>query len=320
MDELRMVRDYRDDYPMREPAELDATRDPLAAAMRAERAGRRPAPPRSRRWIWASGAAAGLVAAAVAGAVVLGPVTGAPGGHTGQPSALGGSGTAGPVRAATVLHLAAQAALTQPAGAPRADQYIYTRTSMVGQAGARESWMSVDGTRDGLVMQPESPADPGLARLPIPGCRNGRAAVFKGGQAVPGRTEPCTPDPAYRADLPTDVDAMSAYLAKNSQKSGGTVDAEVDELRSLLVESYTTPAQRAALYEAAARMPGLSAVGDTTDGAGRHGLGVTWKVPTQGGGTLTEALVFDSKTYRLLGTDNTAVLAGAVVDAVGQRG
>jgi hypothetical protein len=317
MDELRLVRDVRPDYPLREPAELTAAGDPLLAAIGAQRAGR-PGPHRSRRWRWAGGAAA-LVAAAAAGVVVLVLVTAAPGGRTGQPPAPGGEAT-GPVRAANVLHLAARAALREPAGVPRADQYVYTRTVMVGETTARETWTSVDGTHDGLIVQPESPKDPRTARLLLPGCRKGRSAVTKGGQVVPGMSEPCTASPAYRGDLPTDADAMAAYLEKNCCSGGHNLNAYTDAVEQVISEAYTTPAQRAALFEAAARIPGLTAVRDVTDGAGRHGVGVTWKSDIGGGRTRTEAIVFDSNTYRLLGTDNTAVLDSAVVDAVGQRG
>ncbi|MEU4747065.1 CU044_5270 family protein, partial [Actinosynnema sp. NPDC023658] len=213
--------------------------------------------------------------------------------------------------AVRVLGFAAEAARADPSAPPRPDQFVYTR-SHGGDGPDREIWLSVDGTRDGLLR------DHGGA-MPLPGCENGQRDVFK----VPGQvlgTEPCEPKPAYRSDLPTDVDGMLAYLDANASGEPGSVNARGKDVLALIREAYLPQRTRAALYEAAARVPGLSVVPDAEDGAGRSGIGITWPTPA---GSLPDAepvvIVFDATTYELLGTNFDAMVEQAVVDQPGQR-
>lgn len=305
MDDLTLLREARPEHPLRHPDELADARRPLLAAMVAAPSRR---PGRRSGWLrfrWAGLAVTGLAAAAVAGTFLLVPGTG--------PAPHQGPGGTAPrlVSAAQVLHSAARAALTVPTAAPRADQYVYTKTGVRGTDGTRESWLSADGTHDGLIVQPQGTQ---VERIPLPGCRDGRTAVVKGDTILPGRTDPCTPTPAYRADLPTDPGAMLAYLERH-ESGKGTTNALGKDVLSLIDEAYLSPAQRSALFQAASGIDGLSVVRDATDGAGRHGVGVAW---TYAG--VRAVIVFDGTTYALLGTDSTAILASSVVDRVGQRG
>ncbi|MEH1058379.1 hypothetical protein V6U89_24610 [Micromonospora sp. CPCC 206171] len=118
------------------------------------------------------------------------------------------------------LRNAATAALRVPDVDPWPDQFVYSRSQE--GPGIRESWMSVDGTRDGLVIETSAT---GRTESIVPGCRNGRAAVFKGDEVVPGRTERCTPAPAYCAYLPTDADAMRTFLIEHRQGEPGDANA-----------------------------------------------------------------------------------------------
>jgi hypothetical protein len=300
MDDLTLLREARPEHPLRRPDELAGARRPLLAAMVA-------APSRRPAWLrfrWAGLAVSGLAAAAVAGTLLLVPGTG-PAPHQSPTGA-----TPRLVSAAQVLHSASRAALTTSTAAPRPDQYVYTKTGSRGTGGTRESWLSADGTHDGLIVQPQGTVQ---ERIPLPGCRDGRTAVVKGDTILPGRTDPCTPAPAYRADLPTDPDAMLAYLERH-ESGKGTANSLGKDVLSLINEAYLSPAQRSALFQAASRIDGLSVVRNATDGAGRHGIGVAW---TYDG--VRAVIVFDGTTYALLGTDSTAILASSVVDRVGQR-
>ncbi|MFC6021794.1 CU044_5270 family protein [Plantactinospora solaniradicis] len=305
MDDLRLLQQVGQEVPLASSDQLAPARDRLLAAMTGTPV--TPAAPatirrgarRGRRFVFGGVAAAG-VAAAIVSVLVL------------APDQVGGDVPAARADAGQVLRNAAAAALRLPDTTPRPDQFIYTRS----QEGRdlRESWMSVNGTRDGLVRT--TSAD-GTADAVIPGCRNGRAAVVKGGQVLPGQTEPCTPEPGYRSDLPTDAAAMGAYLAEHRSGEPGSVNSAGKDVY-YFAGGYLRPQSRAALYEAAATVTGLRAVENVTDGAGRPGIGIAW--PSTGG-TGEMVLVFDPESYAFLGVSGaSAVLALAVVDKVGQTG
>ncbi|MEV5767792.1 CU044_5270 family protein [Micromonospora sp. NPDC052213] len=302
MDDLRLLQQIGQETPPATPEQLASARGRLLAAMTATS----PAPTtirRSNRRSWRlvlSGMVAAGVAAAVTSVVVL------------APDQFGGDAPVARADASHVLRNAAAVSLRMPDLTPRSDQLIYQRTQ--NRQSTRESWMSVDGTRDGLVRETSAA---GTTETVIPGCRNGRMAAVKGGQVVPGRTEQCTPEPAYRSDLPTDAAAMRTYLAGHRSGEAGDVNAAGKDVL-FLAESYLRPQTRAALYEAAAAVPGLRAVENVTDGAGRPGIGIAW--PSTNGAEQM-VLVFHRETYAYLGTSRyTAVIAHTVVDEVGQTG
>lgn len=304
MDDLRLVRELGDEVPLATPVQLAPARARLLAAMPATPAATSLSGSRHRvrpRWrLVFSGVAAVGVAAAVASVLVL------------APDQVGGGVSVANADPTQVLHSAAAAALRLPDTIPNSDQYVYHR-SQDGQQ-VYESWRSVDGTRDGLVRKTEAGSS---EEIPLPGCRNGRAAFVKGGQVDPNRTEPCTPAPAYRPDLPTDADAMRAYLIEHGNGVPGDVNSFAKDVL-VLGQGYLRPASRAALYEAAAGQPGLRVVEHAQDGAGRSGIGVAWP-STSGKGELV--LVFHAQTYAYLGLAATsAVLDLAIVDQVGQTG
>ncbi|MGB2571757.1 CU044_5270 family protein [Micromonospora citrea] len=300
MDDMQLLRQIGAETPPATPELLSSARNRLMAAT----APASPAPTRIRRssrrnWrLVLGGVAAAGAAAAVTSVVVL------------APNQFGGDAPAARADATQVLRNAATAALQVPDVTPRPDQFIYRRIQ--DGPSTHESWLSVDGTRDGLVR--ESSAGK-RTETPVPGCRNGRAAVVKGDQVVKSQTEPCTPEPAYRADMPTDATAMRAYLAEHGSGEPGSPNAAGKDVL-YLAERYLRPASRAALYEAAATAPGLRAVENVTDGTGRSGVGIAWP-STRGEGDIV--LVFDAETHAFLGTSGaSSVLNLAVVDEAGQ--
>ncbi|WP_198940176.1 CU044_5270 family protein [Micromonospora sp. CB01531] len=251
----------------------------------------------ARRWGVAGWATAGMAAAAAAVLVLA-------------PDKFGGEVPAANAQAAQVLNNAAAAALKLPDVEPRPDQFVYTKSQQGGSP--REIWQSVDGTRDGLVQQAHA-GD--VEKIPLPGCREERAAVVKGDRVDPRRTEPCTPQPAYLPDLPTDVDSMPEYLNKNHSREAGDANAMGKDVLALIGENHLRPQSQAALFQVAARIPGIRAVPDVKDGAGRPGIGIAWSSQGKSG-----MLVFDVDTYAFLGVaDASATLAVALVDKAGQR-
>ncbi|WP_372668985.1 CU044_5270 family protein [Amycolatopsis kentuckyensis] len=283
---MQLLRDFAG------PAELPA-RDDLArrrADLLAATAARRPA----RRWVWGSVTAAGLAAAATAVFALTPAAPPAP------PAA------AGPVE---FLYRAAAAARAQPDVEPRPDQFLYTRTRLA-DGRENEFWASADGTHDGfeVLFGHESV---------IAGCRDGKRVQREGrGRTVTSR---CEPRPAAHPDLPTDADAMLAYLHKSTYGEGDTrhdLGTEVVDLAG----GYLRPAARAALYEAVAKVPGLVARTDAQDAAGRPVLGITWSSTTEHGIGNQDEFLFDPVTFAYVGSGTTGAVVGqGIVDEVRQR-
>jgi hypothetical protein len=232
-----------------------------------------------------------------------------------------------------VLDSAATAALSHPGAAPRPDQFVYTK---VGDGGGdvAQSWLSVDGSRNGLV---EAPGPDGTTT--ILGCVNGnrqlrlpgsngkpytgpakpKAPVPLDGPVV---TEPCTPQPAFLPAMPTTASAMPAYLATQGVRLNDINDlAKV--VGGMFQSDYLLPAQRAALYEFLATTPGLTLERNVKDITGRPGIGVGWSFMGS-----KAVLIFDPGTYTLLGittrgeqgqVGGAALLQMAITNQAGQQ-
>lgn len=256
-------------------AALAPARDQLLAGMRPRRRGR-------------IAAAAVLAAGVAAGFTVFAVVTTTPQGSAPPPSSA----------AAEVLTRAAAAARQQPDVVPRPDQFVYTESRSAG--GVSRTWLSADGTRDGLV-------EGNGESLTIPGCRS--APTLAPGDKPEPPANGCGAGGAYQPDLPTTKAGMLAHLTE------GTGSTNVIGKKGLGIagQSWLRPASRAALYEALTDVPGLEVVQDARDAAGRSGIGITWT----NGARMT--MVFDRTTYRFLGTPFDAVVAQAIVDRAGER-
>jgi hypothetical protein len=208
-------------------------------------------------------------------------------------------------------------------------------------------WLSADGTHDGLIEQDATAGQSSTDEI-LPGCHNGKAAfIGKDGKVVPGRFGPCLPTPAYRPGLPTDADGMLRHLRNGK---GALTDADLFKMiADLLRESYLSPPQRAAVFEAASRLSGAVVVNDVADAAGRHGVAVAWTLmypdpaktpvkPSEGPPrpVAQDQLIFDKASYGYLGErtvftadvlgekagavdGQSAVLKVGIVDRVGQR-
>jgi hypothetical protein len=283
MDEMQLLRELGDETPLASARDLAPARATFVAATT-----KRP----RRRFALYGAAVVGLAAAIVAVFALM------PGTTTGRND--GGPVPQAKADAVQVLKLAAATALAGPDAAPRADQFLYLKTTSK-QGELREDWISVDGTHDGL-----------LGDTPVAGCRNGRAAVIKGDKPIPGMTEKCEPSPAYLPNLPTDVNEMVKYLTRGGKSS---LNSTGKDMMSMLWMNYMRPQSRAAIFEAASRIDGLTVEENGKDVAGRPGIKIAWN---DGKGYLG-AFVVDAKTYAYLGDDWIALLTTAIVDKVGQR-
>jgi hypothetical protein len=323
MNDMELLWELAQETPLPVPAELGAARGRLAAAIAVGPAAGRSAatppvlPQRRRSWPRRRLALTGAVAAALSAAVaaVLVSVSGTPAGNLGP-----GVDTA----AARILHRAALATLRLRVGAPRPDQFVYTK---IGNGGGSlyQSWLSVDGARTGLVRG----AGGGPAYIYVPGCRDGRqlrveAPAAEGG--TPGG-QPCVPEPAYFPGMPASPHALRFYLEQtrgvNPALPGYLNDfgKTVDELLS---QAYLSSGQRAALYDLMAQTPGFRLALDAADGRGRHGVGIAWSLPDGGGKTM---IIFNPETYAELGLTTWgakgqkgtgALLKLAIVNKAGQ--
>ncbi|MET8198040.1 CU044_5270 family protein [Micromonospora taraxaci] len=214
---------------------------------------------------------------------------------------IDGEPPAASAQAAEILHRAADAARADRTPAPRAEQFILTTTKgfgpVVGQNELSESltrsWMSVDGTRDSMIWVSDPPVG-GRQQTVIPGCRDGRAAEWGPDGSLLKSTRPCTPTPAYLNKVPTEADSMLSYLRR---MSGGTASSDEEAFANVgdLIRGYLPAQSRAALYEAATKIPGVIASSSMTDAAGRSGIAVSLV-----GNIDRYDLIFEPKTYRLL--------------------
>jgi hypothetical protein len=255
---------------------------------------------RAARFGWRLAAAGGLAAVLTAG--ILATQVLKVGNHAPTSNAQAAN-------AAQILSGAALVAKTGPAVPVRDNQFIYVESITAGSAATsatesggtvsseppkqRRAWLSVDGTSDGLVRTRLRSGAGGWSDRPLPGCHDGKMTQTKGSTTV---SEPCTPAPGYRTDLPTDVRGMLDYLYP---KDVGKPQAPraFEAAADLLTEAYLQPATLAAVFGAVAKIPGVTVIGNVTDEAGRAGVAVSLK---DASGTRTE-LIFNRTTHAYLG-------------------
>jgi hypothetical protein len=260
----------------------------------ARRAGQGPERRVTRPRVALAGAVTALVAGVTTAVLVI-------------PAGTGGVATghrAVQLDAALVLHRAAQAALTAPQ--PGSKPFIYISSGGYSSRNGRwhlqsrvEQWLSVTGQRVGASKSsPCLPLARGCVGLPVP--------------IEPGFT--------YTGvrKLPTAPSALLDYLYRRHPRpcninfgprlnQSGT---EWEGINTILTDVPVLPPRfGAALFNAAAHIPGVWVVEHATGPAGQHGIGVTltmtypalvrpgvWKQVTE-----WMELVFNPHTYRYIG-------------------
>jgi hypothetical protein len=189
-----------------------------------------------------------------------------------------------------------------PANQVRDDQFIYIETYGgfgPAQAGStalnlhrRQIWLSVNGVQAGLLRDPVvSPQDLDL-----------------GPDSSPGLNDPTF---RYLTTLTTNPDALLAKIYLETWGAGPNPQEEAFvTIGDLMRESIVPPDLAAALYKAAARIPGITVVDDAVDALGRHGVAIA----RAGDGDQTE-WIFDRNSLAFLGERTVATQATADVPA-----
>ncbi|MEV4867172.1 CU044_5270 family protein [Streptomyces ossamyceticus] len=250
-------------------------------------------------------AATFALAGAVAGGLAL-TGGGTPGGKTALatgPALTTRIGVADPKGAPQLLERISLAAADTSAPTPRKGQYIYIASKVADtyiktegdksevvsdELHSRQVWNSLDG-RDGWLIEAGKTSDKGITLkgdTPFSGAYNALAA------------------------LPTDPDTL---LQQIYRESDAVRDPEVPRdqaafaaIGDLLNASYPPAEVGAALYKAAAKIPGVVAVNDAVDATGRHGVAIA----RENDGERIE-WIFDKKTLRFLGQRIVVVKATA---------
>ncbi|WP_405477660.1 CU044_5270 family protein [Streptomyces canus] len=194
---------------------------------------------------------------------------------------LAAADTSGPtVHDGQFIYIASKVASTYP-------KTVDDKTTIVSQElHDRRVWLSPDG-KNGWLIEAGETSDKGMtlsSDTPI--------------------------DSAYNAlvKLPTDP---AQLLQRIYRDSDAVRDHEVPRdqaafvaIGDLLTESYPPADLTAALYKAAAKIPGVVAVDDAVDAVGRHGVAIARQ--NDAAGERTE-WIFDKKTLQFLGERNVVV-------------
>jgi RNA polymerase sigma-70 factor (ECF subfamily) len=238
---------------------------------------------------------------------------------------LAGTSATVSASAARLLHRAALAARQERSlGALEPGQYLYTKSvdAYLATAGGtrpdgttwqysvlvphvREIWLAADDT--GWLH--ESGGDPTLLseRDRQAWIADGRPNMGTGISSTRLGGGPGENTKMPSLDLPSDPDALYTQLHEEADGNGNGVYPEMFTLiGDALRENYTTPAQRAALYDVAARLPGIQLAGRTTDAVGRPAVAVAME---NGSSDARSTLLFDPVSYALLG-EQDVLLAG----------
>ena len=269
--------------------------------------------PRRSRTAWTA-AGTGLLAAAAAAATVIA--------LTGQPGSTGGH-----IKAVRLLSKVADVAAHARTQEVTDNQFAYIETKEAfgrpygqpapSEARLRQVWIPVaDLCKRGLAIDngerfsisdkpsPDMAANGVHIKCPYLGSLN---------------------DPSYRLlqTLTTDPHALLDLIYKQTAGAGQSPDQEAfTTIGDLLRESIAPPKLSAALFRAAALIPGVTVVHNAVDAAGRPGVAVAFTF----NGERSE-WIFDKHTFHLLGeldfvdgtlTGKSAIITRAFVDHLGQ--
>jgi hypothetical protein len=225
--------------------------------------------------------------------------------------------------AAQLLDKIAAVASRQPAPGVRDDQFWYIK-SWVAYTDCGNAKCVLEKPHERQIWQSASnQCVTGLLR------EHGQDTRLIFGTNIPGIKCPYTGslnDPTYRLlqSLPTDPHALLRLIYREMQGQQPRPEEAFTTIGDLLREAIAPPQVSAALYRAAALIPGVTVVPDATDAIGRHGVAVAMTSH----GTRME-WVFSKQTFQYLGEHDiniadgstygeAAILQRAFVDRAGQ--
>ncbi|MFJ1549078.1 CU044_5270 family protein [Streptomyces sp. NPDC088246] len=228
-----------------------------------------------------------------------------------------GSATGAP-EATQLLERIALAAAGTKQPAVRADQFLYieSKVAYAGQSAAggpvtmapahtRQVWSSADGSRPGLLREEGEPDsrlgdDAPVYHLDGPGATPRPSTLHKKGPSISDPTH------EYVASLPTDPDALLRLIRNETRGQGQDPDQRAfTAIGDLLAETWAPPQVSAALYKAAAKIPGVTVIHEAADATGREGVAVARTAHGQ-----QTQWVFDRTTYAFLGERTVLTEAG----------
>ncbi|MER8047789.1 CU044_5270 family protein [Streptomyces sp. NPDC094032] len=244
-----------------------------------------------------------------------------------------------------ILSRAALAAAASPRAEARPEQFVYLESlvayaarsasggpATLPPAHRRQVWLSADGSREGLLREQGAADSPLGVRAPVYTLdhRGATPRLAEGGAPAASVTDPTH---TFVASLPTDPETLLKLVyAQTRTTGGGDADQRAfTAIGTLLGETWAPPKVTAALYGAAARIPGTTVLPSAKDAAGREGVAVARTAR----GEQTQ-WIFDRKTSAFLGqrtvlvgsTDagpagtvlgSSAVLTRAVTNRPGER-
>jgi hypothetical protein len=278
-----------------------------------------------------SGPRFALLAAPVAAAVLVAAIIGVAvlNGRTGSGATTGGDSrvavAAGDATGvALLMDRVAAVAGREPSVPLGQGQYVYVRS--------RVAWLMINGD-PGSGQQEISAANSVLDRVHdreiwLPATRGDEGLIRERGETF--GLSGAEPNSTY-AELPTDpAELLKRIYAETEGQDSGPDTAAFGFLGDALRESLLPPPVAAAIYRAAARIPGVVLVADSVDAQGRHGVAVA---RTREDGERQE-WIFDPVTFEYLGersylvrdtelgkagmlTGTTAVLQRGVVSGTG---
>ncbi|MGW3423572.1 CU044_5270 family protein [Streptomyces phaeochromogenes] len=157
----------------------------------------------------------------------------------------------------------------------------------------RQMWESPDGVKGWLI-------DPAVNDSP-----EGETLSLPDEQGNTPKAHLGSPSYDYLVKLTKDPDELLAKIYKETKGQGNTPDQQAfATIGDLLAESYPPAELYPALFEAAAKIPGVVVVDDAVDATGRHGVAVARLDDTSGA---REEWIFDKKTHVYLGTRTVQV-------------
>ncbi|MCT9011273.1 CU044_5270 family protein, partial [Streptomyces rhizosphaerihabitans] len=283
----------------------------------------------------ASMALAGALAVTLTGTGTSG---GTGGGHGSAPADRAATGSARAQSASLTLHRIAVAAMASDATPVRDDQFVYVRSLTVSNKGTFEGPVKLGAPH---TVETWTSQDPRPLKTLGWMRESGKDAVMPG-ETIPIESTDAVPagidHPTYEwlSSLPTDPDALLAQLRREVRVSDGESreQAVFSLIGDLLSQTLMPPQNTAALYRAAARIPGVKEIPDAVDVAGRHGIAITREDASS---ATRDEWIFDKRSLAFLGArgfitrdkqkgitsdtlmGSTAVLHRAVVDHHGEE-
>ena len=328
--------------PPAAPELTDRRSQALRAHLVAQVAGEQRGPARRPGMAWPGRLTAGLAGAvAVGAAAAVGVSVLAPAGGPGSPSS--GASPA----AVTLLAKVANAAARQPEPKVSDSQFVYVRSQVAFEIDTivnghervamvkpheRQVWLPVASVcAPGLLIEKGQRTPLGNSDQAAPKGSPGQATAQDGsGLGTPqGSSDEPQPvaamcrggvnDPTYRflQSLPADPRTLLGFIydqTKGEGQANGRDGEAFTTIGDLIRESIVPPKTAAALYRAAALIPGVTLVEHAANAVGQPGIAVSYR---------NQEWIFDPATYQFIGERDgsggeSAILQQAFVARLGQ--